>query len=250
MKAVVVLTRGYQNVTQYSELIARNMAIKQHLVANDVEIVIFHEGNIPLEHQAYICKRSIPATFINVKGDYAFKPPPSDLKIYKPSSSFGINYRHMCSFWFVDFWNFVQKYDRIIRIDEDCLIQTSIDEMFHSLLTKHVIFGKWVKDAAHVTHGLQLFTFRHLCNNAFISYVPKSPCGPYTNVIGMNVAELRLNNALMKYVEAVKESNGIYIFRWGDLPLWGDALIYLIPNEKWGLDKRMRYYHGSHNKWV
>jgi len=134
----------------------------------------------------------------------------------------------------------------IVRIDEDCIMRTSIDSIFDLLMFKDVVFGKWVADSPTVTHGLQSFTRKHLLANGQNHIVPKVPSGPYTNVIGFNVSELRNNLPLFKYIQEVKNSLGIYVYRWGDLALWGDALIYLVPSVRWCLDKRIHYFHGSH----
>lgn len=55
--AVVVLTRGYQDVRKYNTLIRRNISIAKNLGAlKDTDILIFHEGNILPQHQEYIAK--------------------------------------------------------------------------------------------------------------------------------------------------------------------------------------------------
>jgi hypothetical protein len=55
--AIAVLTRGYNDLESYNKLIARNVLIHDKLTINskfDYDVVIFHEGNITEEHQAYI----------------------------------------------------------------------------------------------------------------------------------------------------------------------------------------------------
>ena len=53
--AIVVLTRGYANITQYHFLIKRNLAIAKHIgIMHETDILIFHEGNITQTHQQYI----------------------------------------------------------------------------------------------------------------------------------------------------------------------------------------------------
>jgi hypothetical protein len=69
MKAIVVLTRGYTHYSNYAMLIARNKHIESHLQDKDIDILIFHEGNI--HHQEEI-KQETPTLrilFIDIKKD-------------------------------------------------------------------------------------------------------------------------------------------------------------------------------------
>ena len=64
------------------------------------------------------------------------------------------------------------------------------------------------------------------------------------------MGRLRVNTLAQKYIEKVKRLNYIYIFRWGDLPLWGELLFYFCdPNSYMKFDK-IKYFHGSHNFYV
>ena len=252
--ALVVLTRGYTNLQQYNTLIQRNSSIAKY--SNDknrsIDNLIFHEGNILEEHQKYI---SSFTPHLNLKficiSEKAFNNDKKHIKIYNPTSSFGINYRHMCSFWFVDFWNYVEEYDMILRIDEDCVIDFHIAELFNNLHNNLTIYGMWTMDQEYVTHNLNKFTLKFLKdNNIKTSTIFQQPSGPYTNVIGLNVELLRKNEMLKKYIERVKESNYIYTYRWGDLPLWGEAFLYLCDRRLCLKSDKIKYFHGSHNFYV
>jgi len=254
--AVTVLTRGYQNLYQYNTLIKRNVYIENNIGSlQGIDIVIFHEGNISEPHQKYISKftPTLNLIFICIK-EHAFKKSKREISIFEPTSSFGLNYRHMCSFWFVDFWHYVKEYDLIIRIDEDCTIEFNIPELFYVLQSKAAIYGAWTRDQDFVTHGLNKFTQRFIKETTNTNpklqsktqIIPHRPSGPYTNVFGLNLKRLRENVLLQKYIEKVKAMDYIYIFRWGDLPLWGEALYYFCPNNYMKYD-RIKYFHGSHN---
>ncbi len=54
-KSVVIagLTRGYENVEKYQDLIARNKSINKCCNSN-FDNILFHEGNISVAHQEYI----------------------------------------------------------------------------------------------------------------------------------------------------------------------------------------------------
>lgn len=247
--AVVVLTRGYININDYDTLIKRNISIERNLNDKNTHILIFHEGNINIEHQTYIIgkTKNLNIIFICIK-DYAFTDEKKHIKHYEPSAEFGLNYRHMCSFWFVDFWNFVKEYTNIIRIDEDCEIMFNIDKVFDKLHNKVSIFGMWSEDVDYVTHNLNKFTLEFICKHTTINNVKEHlPSGPYTNVIGLNLNLLRTNDVLHKYIKNISDSNNIYIYRWGDLPLWGEVLYYFYNENNYLLDEDIKYFHGSHN---
>jgi hypothetical protein len=55
---------------------------------------------------------------------------------------------------------------------------------------------------------------------------------------------------LHKYIQEVDLSNQIYEKRWGDLPLWGEVVDYIIGSESLFIDNTFRYYHESHKTLV
>jgi len=252
-KAIVVLTRGYKDIANYDDLIKRNNSIV-NVNSTTTDFIIFHEGNINEAHQQYISGKSIHVNnikFIDIS-EHAFNNDKNMIFFYPPTNSFSLSYRHMCSFWFVDFWKYVEEYDFIIRIDEDCIIQFSVDNLFTILNNEQIncIFGKWSKEREFVTHKLNWFT-RKFISTVFKNKVekipPHNPSGPYTNVIGFNLKKLRQNKILQKYINAIKYSNAIYIYRWGDLPLWGEALYYFCDKNSYLKYNKIHYFHGSHN---
>ena len=91
-----------------------------------------------------------------------------------------------------------------------------------------------VQDMAEVTKGLKSFTEAFIKSKGIRipseSIRPKPhPSGPYTNVLLLNLKKLRRNSILMDYIELLRKSENIYKYRWGDLPLWGDVLHYILP---------------------
>jgi len=247
--AIVVLTRGYPTNEGYIKLIQRNLAIQKHLRNTDMDIVFFHEGNITTEQQKYI-RSFTPALrmiFTDVKKDgLAFSDVKQSLPI-SPTVRCPFGYRHMCAFWFTDFWLFCNEYDRILRIDEDCIIDFDIVRIVGYLETNSAVFGKWEGDVDFVTRGLNDFTMSFLRTRG--SYSPRLPSGPYTNVIALNLQRLRANTTCMEFIRAIKASENIYIWRWGDLPLWGEMIHYLFPSQAL-LTKQIKYFHESHDAQV
>jgi hypothetical protein len=258
-KAIVVLTRGYDEVSMYDKLILRNINILKNLNDLSIEIIIFHEGNILENHQSYIKSKTpfLNIKFINVKEKGKAFIDKSYIKRSPECSRYPIGYCHMCSFWFVDFWNYVEDYDYILRIDEDCIIDFNIEDIFNTLEQKVACYGSWVRDDEDYVKGLYQFNAKYLkinnlpivtsidesyCDNIYKFWTSKET-GPYTNIIGLNLLKLRNNENTKKYIETIKYSDYIYIYRWGDLPLWGTVLKYFFSKEEHIKLKNIKYIH-------
>ena len=250
-QCIALLTRGYTDNNLYSMLIERNRCISRNLDDKTIDIIVFNEGNITIEQQKYIQLETpeLKIKFINITSD-AFKKEKESIS-FERAHGFGIGYRHMCSFWFVDFWHFVEDYDKLIRIDEDCYINFNIDKLFLNLQHNIFIAGKTSHDDDFVTDGMNKFTNDFINRNknrySFKKTGWKAPNGPYTNVFGLSLDKIRNNDILKLYLSDINNSNMIYKRRWGDLPLWGEAIYYFFGNDTLLIDDTIKYYHGSHN---
>ena len=249
MKCIAVLTRGYSNIDGYSLLIKRNQCISTHLDDKTVDILIFHEGNIPEEHQLHIQSKTpeLFLQFINVSG-IAFKPE-KEFILKETFDWFSLGYRHMCSFWFVDFWHFVEKYDALLRIDEDCQVDFNIDRLLNDESSHLFIAGGTIEDCDFVTIGLNQFSINFINNNNDYDFKRSNsrlPVGPYTNLMLFKLNKIRENIMFKKYVDSIDKSEMIYKRRWGDLPLWGDVIYYIFGEDTMLIDNTIKYYHDSY----
>ena len=247
---IAVLTRGYNDINSYDTLIKRNKHIAKNLNDKTIDNLIFHEGNISEEQQIYIKEKTpdLKIQFVDISS-IAFLPEKKDIVIEKVHSV-GLSYRHMCSFWFVNFFDAVTNYDKLLRIDEDCFIDSNIDAIF-SLLDKSVfVCASFFKDHWWVTEGMNDFSLDFVKRNrgsfTFKKTDNKSPEGPYTNVFGLSLQQIRDNIMFQNYKEEIDKSNMIYKRRWGDLPLWGEVIYYIFGDNAVNIDKNIRYLHGSH----
>ena len=248
---IAVLTRGYPEVEQYQPLVQRNMHIERCMGDKSIPLLIFHEGNIPEIYKGYIrCNTpDLDIRFINVKNGLAFIREKESIPHKEDTVEFTIAYRHMCSFWFVDFWNFVDEFDYILRIDDYCFIDFQIDDMFASLKKCNFIYGKWQNDDEFVTTGLNEATCEFLGNNSTKRMGSKSPSGPYTGVFAMNLRSIRDSLLLRQYVQFIDDTSMIYGNRWGDVALWGEVIFYIFGMNT-AESQRVRYYNVSTEKFV
>lgn len=245
--AICVLTRGYNEINKYNILIKRNNCIDNQLTNKNIPIIIIHEGNISIEQQNHI-RHASPNLNI-IFNSIEFDKDREKVTIDNNARGFNMGYRHMCSFWFVDMFSFkiFEGYDYILRIDEDCEMKTSIENIFDQLIDSSVnyaICGNTDIDSSGVTRNMNKTTLSFLNNN---SLKPKSPGGPMTQMIGFNMKLLRKEQLLQEYIIHVHNTKMIYINRWGDLSLWGEVFHYILPGTL-KTDKNIKYYHGSHKK--
>jgi hypothetical protein len=249
-----VLTRGYGSCEQYAMLIRRNSAIYENIKSANIDHLVFHEGNITTEHQQYIQSKTpnLPLKFIDIS-DIAFKKEKEQVKIIDVAHV-NVNYRHMCHFWFVDFLNASQMYDKLLRIDEDCFMQSSVDDIFAQLESHTFVAAKMSPDSVPTSRGLNALTIDFIrANKSSLPFAVDNvndvriSQGPYTNLIGYDLKAVRQNVTFHKYLETVDKSDNIYERRWGDLPLWGESIYYIFGEKSMKIDKNIRYYHQSHN---
>ena len=245
--AVVVLTRGYPNRERYAALLKRNEKLQEYKDDN-LDYIIFHEGNIDEDDQEYINSKTDMLKFKFINVSESFKR--DAIKFWGPTQKFGLGYRNMCNFWFCEFWKYVENYDKILRIDEDCIFDSDHSKIF-DMINENVVacYGRWSVDYSFVTEGLNKFTLNFLNKNK-ISARGRGPSGPYTNVYALNIKILKNNKLLTDYIHEVSNSNNIYIYRWGDLPLWGEVLTYFYDQSQHVRTTEIKYFHGSHGEKV
>jgi hypothetical protein len=253
-KCIAVLTRGYNDINQYEDLIKRNKHISNNLQDKSIDILFFHEGNI-LEDQQLFIKNETPELklkFINISNiDFQY----NKINIqFEEAELFGLSYRHMCSFWFINFFDVINEYDKILRIDEDCFIDSNIDNIFLQLDEYLFICGKIEDDYEYVTKGLNTFSLNFVekfkNEYSFKKNDDKKPNGPYTNLFGISLNKVRSNDIFQKYKDEIDKNDFIYKRRWGDLPLWGEVIYYIFGNDSLHMDDKIKYFHKSHLYYV
>jgi hypothetical protein len=258
-KAIVVLTRGYSDMKQYDQLLTRNEHISKNLKNKLIPIVLFHEGNITNEHQIYIKSKSpdLEISFVNISST-SFLDEKKSIPFFPRTDHppWQIGYRHMCNFWFKDFFKHVTDYNYIFRIDEDCYVQFSIDDAFSEIENGNIpfLYGTTFGDPGWVVTNMNQTTIEFMKSKGQ-DVKKRRAVGPLSCVFGLNLIKIREKmDILSEYHDYIDKSNGIYQYRWGDLPLWGEIMYYFFGiecNNNESIIKRwLIYYHKSHGKTV
>jgi hypothetical protein len=259
--AITGLVRGYADPAGYEALIRRNQHIALHVLpvlgAADTDLILFHEGNIPESHQQFINARSgLASTFVDLRRTppgSGFDPARELPNEAREMAGFRSGYRHMCHFWFIDFFDYLQGYRYVARIDEDCAVM-ALPDAFGQMQAQGWVYaaGGVIPETDTAIIGLAEFVhfFRARQRHPFMA-APEVVSGPMTNLMFVDLAHFRADPNFIAFQQAVKASGMVYTHRWGDLPLWGEYLRLYVSPERLHLDwKDIRYYHGSHRQMV
>ena len=245
MKIVIAaLVRGYEETASYSSLIKRNKYIKKNITSKincPYELLIFHEGNIPEEHQQYINSKSPEVyNFIDVSED--FKYDKSIISEVPDLERFNIGYRLMCRFNFFHIWKYVNKYDFLIRIDEDVIVKKFSKSLLDNL-NNNFIFG--TADLSSESHEYTNISLPEELKKIFDSTNTDfyNHLFPYTNFYISNI-EFWNNNDIQILLREISNNKLQLIHRWGDLPIIGSILNF--KNIEIKILKGISYSHLSH----
>ena len=116
---------GISNNWQNNSVIIRNKSIHKNFFGN-CDLIIFHEGNVSEEYKERIIQQSnvkFPIKFIEVSN---FKPSMDEIEKMKYSlidrNPVETGYSSMCKFWSYGFLKYMDEYDMVVRIDDDCIV--------------------------------------------------------------------------------------------------------------------------------
>ena len=208
--AIFALTRGYSNIDNYRALIMRNIAIKQNMsseLIDNIDMLLFHEGNISALHQQEIQKQSgIPIQFISIadsylnwndsnpytdyiglKNNFLVRATPRDIDTGIPWCT---GYRNMCHFYALLSIEILGKlgYTHALRIDEDCIVQSSLNQFFDQatnsadgLIGTPAMFNESHRLTNQILPNFLRLTEIDYCHSWIDSYYSSSPM-VYSNV--------------------------------------------------------------------
>ena len=255
--AITGLVRGYADPAHYQPLIQRNRAIVTRVLPKvgiaQTDLILFHEGNIPPAHQAFINAQSGALfRFVDLRQtapSSGFDPQRECANRVPEMRGFGTGYRHMCHFWFVDFIDYLAEYRFIARIDEDCVVY-DFPDLFGDMDREGVVFTSAgvLADVPEAVVGLAEFSrFFKASRREPLTAIPPQQTGPMTNLMALDLAYFRSQPAYADYRLAITRSGMVYSHRWGDLPLWGEFLATYVPSQRLRQQSQeISYFHGSH----
>lgn len=229
--ACVVLSRGYTDIESYTMLIQRNRYIKQHVLVfdNDPDMIIFHQGNITQYQQNYINDASeLDINYVNIESVWNKSIP---------------GYHAMCRFYSYYMWQFLQEYDSVFRVDDDCWITQCTQDPFLQLGSNILLRSAyWSEDHYPTNQTLPKYIENLIDIPQEIFYNQQFP---YTNVM-LSKVDFWLDPHINFLLKTVTLSDEQLAYRWGDLPIIGSLLNIFAKSQVGKLDG-MKYRHRSHN---
>lgn len=225
--AIVALTRGYEDITKYSDLIKRNNCIYEHINKElKYPLIIFHEGNITQAHQDYIthCSNGQLLKFVDI------------------SECWYGGYEAMCQFQTYHIWNYCKEYDYVMRIDEDCHITKADSNPFEQAKGLDYLVSKYWAESHSETNATlpdKVEALTGVSRDVFYNHK-----FPYTNV-GVARVDFFLSKNINDILYMIAMCPDQRTNRWGDLPVLG--CILNIYSDRVGIMNGITYGHLTHN---
>jgi hypothetical protein len=249
--AIVCLTRGYSHLGEYTHLIERNRSIYEVINRErkyHYPLLIWHEGNIPVEHQLYILAHewNNDVRFIDISRIFQL-PPKIDERDLKEDWSVG--YRLMCRFHFYYIWKYTKGFEYVMRLDEDCVLLSSSEDPFGVLsdLLGDFAAPSFTPESHRLTNRtLSAFVHNLPATRSSKTQPPYNHIFPYTNCYVTRTAFWR-EPEVQNFLESVRQNLNSICLRWGDLPVLGVALNLFADPGKVHRLPQLSYWHGSHN---
>lgn len=227
----------------YSKLIARNQSIAQYLRDEpNMDILIFHEGNIPDHHQKYIEAQTPDLTFKWVQIPWEFPNIEMPVPVYETFFN-GLcypGYHLMCQFHSTEVWEYLRDYDIALRVDEDCVLTSpNWSNVFKSL-----------DDGFDYKTPMYDVEIHDWTNNMLPRWLGEDACYydetlPYTNVFVTRVAPW-FREDVQEWLQKLRESKNCVRLRWGDHAIHS-VVLKKFKFKNTTLDG-YSYFHGSHNR--
>ena len=236
------------NNWEHTLVIVRNESISKNFKGK-CDLIFFHEGNLSEEYMERIkfkSPRGFNIKFIEVPN---FKPTLEELEYYRhllvdPPSVY-TGYTSMCTFWSYRFMDFLDEYDYVIRIDDDCIALSDIQSIVDNLQNKYLAFP--YMSGENFRHGFEDFIKMYFDNPPIKDDKIRTP---YTNFCGFNLNKIRNDKRIINFFKEVHGTQFIHKYTWTDTLLWGLLIEYLLKESDWVEDTDVKYIHLSHLAYV
>ena len=234
--AFFALTRGYHGLhkVRYRHLIRRCLKLKKFINKEKGVSVLFHEGNISKPDQFFLTVLTFTKhRFVNVEKEFEL---PEGFT-WTGSKKSPIGYALMCRFHYLGLWKYLDKFDVVCRVDEDCFVANlpSFSEI------ENFATGAFCEET-HVDTNIELPKFLNTLGHVG-GY---DHVFPYTNCY-ITRTDFWLQEHVQEFLSSIAGNRNSLEWRWGDLPVIGVALnVFGGWGTKREPNKEIDYFHGSH----
>jgi alpha 1,2-mannosyltransferase len=166
---------------------------------------------------------------------------PKYLVTHNGTQRWPLGYRHMCRFWSGGFLadDIIKNCDYVWRMDSDAFINKQISyDVFLNMIDNNIdyCYSNICQDDPEVCEGLNDLSMQHFHTNAWAPYLM------YTTHV--EIISIKRFSCIdyMSYFNAIDETIGFYLKRWGDAPIRYIAVNNLNFNKS---KLAIEYFHGN-----
>ena len=236
---VYCLTRGYKGFRKlyYVLLVVRNLGVliflKRTHQMSSTDVLVMHEGNISSNERRILNAFAFgKLQFVDVSADF------EKLPIHEwTESNTNLGYSLMCRFQYSRVWNYIQKYEKALRVDEDVVLITGpILEEVGALKCGFLEAESHLPTNETLPGELAKIGFPSFYDHQF----------PYSNVMAISL-DFWMTPKVQKALLMLGDNPLSLSMRWGDLPILGVvARSFSGLDSESLLDRRISYVHLSH----
>lgn len=236
--AVFGLVRGYAGWSKwkYVQLVFRNWALAIWKLKRkfDGDFIIFHEGNITSgDRRALRLLSIVELKFVDVSNVWK----PNESSRWEGGSDFPLSYSLMCKFNYSDLWQYLESYEVVCRVDEDCIVLNlpNFDDV--KLFEAGALFEEsHPRTNATMPAFLETIGLSRYYDQSF----------PYTNLY-LTRTDFWLREDVVEFLNIVSNHPDALEYRWGDIPVLGVALkAFGGWNSLSSVNEKIEYFHLSH----
>lgn len=222
---------------------------KYFLIKYHYPVILIVESNFTDEYKSQIINsipKEIDLQFCTITfsiPDHHKKYDIKDILItHNGGQKWPLGYRHMCRFWTGEFMNFseINKFEYIWRMDSDAFLIEPIEyDIFKFMKENQAVYGfsNYTQDEYEVCKNMYEFCSEYFknpnCWNPFLMYT--------THVEIINIPKLKYSK-YYDFYNAVDNTPGFYMHRWGDAPL---RLIGITNLDLKAIPLNISYIHGN-----
>ena len=251
----------------FESVIERNRLIKKYIekyhsesYSAPIDLLIFHEGDITKEEQDHIVKSGgIECQFVDISDIIPDWSGQCCLKCGEyDDGPWNMGYCNMCRFYFCELAKICKDrgYEYFMRLDDDSMLNSSKYDVFRYLKDHEADYGYCDGDAPEYHQPtlatLPSFVKKYVSENPndtnSLVNIDENDTRQYYNNFCVIRTDWWMQPKVQKFVEEVKESDGLYRYRWGDAPLQRFTLE--IFDAKCLKVKGLNYHHGSHSRTI
>ena len=225
-KTGVICYLANRGIINYYDLFKSLFLLKKNFLNYYAyDVIVFHESNFNRTIKLFF-GLFFNIKFIEISLNEYYLQNIDNIKIDPELERFGIGYRSMCYFFFLDVFKYIGDYKYYCRLDTDSFLISKVNfDFFEYMESKNLSYGyiAEILESSFAVKGIDKFLNElNLFDSAnsqklFENNKYNLRCF-YTNFEIMEI-DLINNDSIASFIKKIVQSNNIFQLRWGDAPL-------------------------------